>query len=193
MPFISQFSFGFLLLSALLLAVLAEGGIVTRHELLKPEEYFVEWRVDTVEEYINFTITARTKGYLGLGLSYTGGMASADIVTAGVDSNGSCYVQDRFARGEMTPEIDEQQDWTCFQGVENATHTQVVIGRKLNTCDKKDIPINVIHPSILLYSFVLKFPYHHIQFRTTQSSSSGLLGHPMTSLTTDTATEVPWL
>lgn len=57
------------------------------------DSYTLAWRFDATN--ITFRITAATTGWVGLGFSRSGGMASADIVLAWVDESGKGYISVR--------------------------------------------------------------------------------------------------
>lgn len=58
--------------------------------------YLVEWEAYTDTKTIVFDLTVATTGYVGFGISPSGGMIGADIVIAGIHSNGSAYISVRF-------------------------------------------------------------------------------------------------
>lgn len=64
---------------------------MNRHEVLRDDIYTVDWTVDFAAEEIKFYVTAKTKGFVGFGISYTGSMQYSDIVIGGVFENGSTY------------------------------------------------------------------------------------------------------
>ena len=57
------------------------------------------------------------------------------------DYNGN--FQDRQTTGHTAPELDASQDWFLIHGEENDQRTLLKFIRKLDTCDKDDIPIGV--------------------------------------------------
>lgn len=54
------------------------------------DKYQLTWVVQ--DDKIEFDATVETLGYVGLGISRSGGMADADIVVAGVYPNGTAYI-----------------------------------------------------------------------------------------------------
>lgn len=54
-------------------------------------EYVLNWEYDQPQETIYFEAVVATKGFVGLGLSPTGGMTGADIVVGGVADDGTPY------------------------------------------------------------------------------------------------------
>lgn len=67
-----------------------------RHEILQEGIYEVDWTVDFDTQIIQFLVTTMTKGYVGLGISYTGSMQYSDIVIGGVFENGTTYFSVSF-------------------------------------------------------------------------------------------------
>lgn len=65
--------------------------ILNRHEILRDDIYEVDWTVDFSAEEITFFVTAKTRGFVGFGISYTGSMQHSDIVIGGVFENGTTY------------------------------------------------------------------------------------------------------
>lgn len=110
---------------------------VFRHSAVLDEhgKYHLKWRYD--EKTITFETVVETKGYVGFGLSPTGGMAFSDIVIGGVEK-GQPYLQDYFT--DMNREVlrDYHQNYRLEYGMENSTHTILGFSRDLNTCDIND-------------------------------------------------------
>jgi len=61
-----------------------------REETLS-DHYKVEWEVNPDDDTIEFQVTVETKGFVGFGLSLTGGMPGADMIIGGVNDDGSTY------------------------------------------------------------------------------------------------------
>lgn len=59
--------------------------------MLRDGIYEVDWTVDFSAEEITFFVTAKTKGFVGFGISYTGSMQHSDIVIGDVFENGTTY------------------------------------------------------------------------------------------------------
>jgi len=68
-----------------------ESGIQIPRKIEFNENYTVEWQANFDEKTIVFNITAKTSGFVGFGLSRSGGMEGADIVIGGVLDNGTSY------------------------------------------------------------------------------------------------------
>jgi len=79
----------------------ASGGTILRNdetfievnrEQLDPQgSYLLSWTVDLKLQKITFEVEAATLGYVGFGISPSGGMAGADLFIAGKFTNGSNY------------------------------------------------------------------------------------------------------
>ncbi|ODM90036.1 DBH-like monooxygenase protein 1 [Orchesella cincta] len=76
-----------------------DSTIRSGEEYLDSEQsYLLKWNVSLTEKRIYFEVTANTTGYIGFGISPTGGMAGADIFIAGVHPNGTEYSSDATVR-----------------------------------------------------------------------------------------------
>lgn len=75
-----------------------EHSIGKRQEYLDSNgRYLVEWEAYTDTQTIVFELTVQTVGYVGFGISPTGGMAGADIIIGGVhNTNDTAYFSVRF-------------------------------------------------------------------------------------------------
>jgi len=63
-----------------------------RHEVLDQDGNFeVDWYIDYDIKEVIFEVVARTTGFVGFGISPTGGMTGADIIIGGFYPNGSSY------------------------------------------------------------------------------------------------------
>jgi hypothetical protein len=61
-----------------------------RHEVFSPN-YSVNWLIDYDLQKVQFNVFVRTEGFVGFGVSPTGGMTGADILIAGIYPNGTAY------------------------------------------------------------------------------------------------------
>ncbi|XP_047931727.1 DBH-like monooxygenase protein 1 isoform X1 [Anser cygnoides] len=100
-----------------------------------------------------FRLEVRTRGYVGFGLSASGGMASADIVVGGVEG-GQPYLQDYFTDENRVLKKDPQQDYHLEYAMENSTHTILAFSRELHTCDTNDKSITESTVRVI-------WAYHH--------------------------------
>ncbi len=58
----------------------------THHTFLDPrDKYFLQWKFDENRKEITFQVEVETLGWVGFGLSPSGGMQGSDIVIAWVD------------------------------------------------------------------------------------------------------------
>ena len=80
------------------------------------------------------------QGWVGFGISDSGGMVGADIVTATVQ-NGNVAVSDWFSTAESYPTRDTCADWKAVGGAVVGSYTVVELERKLATGDSQDLPI----------------------------------------------------
>jgi len=114
--------------------------IVYNHELeLVPEGvYHVKWGFDG--DWIGFELTVQTTGWIGFGISPTGGMEGADILMVWAE-DGSAHYMDMHALEHGPPVLDECQDWVLHFISENDTHTTAQVMRKLDLCGEEDQPI----------------------------------------------------
>ncbi|XP_037069631.1 DBH-like monooxygenase protein 2 homolog [Pollicipes pollicipes] len=97
-----------------------------------------------------FEVSARTDGWLGLGLSPTGTMAGADIVIGWVDDDNQQYFQDCWAAQNGRPSVDKKQNWQLHTARRNESHTMLRFRRDLFTGDPDDVyisgqPVHVIY------------------------------------------------
>jgi hypothetical protein len=103
--------------------------------------YQVSWEVNLETELVTFNVVAQTTGFVGFGISNSGGMAGADIVIGGVWPNGTAYFKDYHGLGSFDPALDISQDWNLLSLTENQTHTHMSFSRLLDTCDEQDVSI----------------------------------------------------
>ncbi|XP_048780652.2 DBH-like monooxygenase protein 1 homolog [Ostrea edulis] len=103
-------------------------------------EYFLFWKFN--DSHITFEVHAKTHGYVGFGLSTTGRMYPADVVTGWVKPDGSAVFTDRFSSDHILPEKDDSQDYTLLKAEENEFGTILKFFRILDTCDSKDIAVS---------------------------------------------------
>ena len=85
-------------------------------------------------------VSRLVQGWVGFGISDSGGMVGADIVTATVQ-NGNVAVSDRFSTAESYPTQDACADWKAVGGAVVGSYTVVELERKLATGDSQDLPI----------------------------------------------------
>ena len=56
------------------------------------EVYTLYWGFDVKAETIRFAVNVRTSGWVGLGLSPTGGMPNSDVVIGWVNNEGQAFL-----------------------------------------------------------------------------------------------------
>jgi len=109
-------------------------------------EFTLSYKVDQPNELLVIRLRAKTTGWLGFGLSESGHMIGADIVTATVE-DGIARLEDRFTAWDayplsfIAPEKDKCQHWTTVCAFEDGTYTDMILSRPLNTSDSQDRPI----------------------------------------------------
>ena len=54
--------------------------------------YTLYWNFSTVEQTITFAVSVRTNGWVGLGISPTGGMINSDVVIGWVNEDGEAFL-----------------------------------------------------------------------------------------------------
>ena len=59
---------------------------------LRPGSYRLHWSFDVEEQSIRFAVNVSTTGWVGLGLSPTGGMPNSDIVIGWVNDQGQAFL-----------------------------------------------------------------------------------------------------
>ncbi|RDD43175.1 DBH-like monooxygenase protein 1-like protein [Trichoplax sp. H2] len=105
-------------------------------------KYFMYWTTNDITKMIHIAISVKTTGWVGFGISpYTGRMPGSDTVIGWVSSNGTAYLQDRYATGYSTPALDQSQDYNLVSGEETNGMTILKFTRKYNTTDSKDLPL----------------------------------------------------
>lgn len=69
-----------------------------RTEILAADgSYVLHWSIDYVAKVVRFNATVATRGYVGFGISPSGGMTGADIVIGGIFENGTAYFSVRIS------------------------------------------------------------------------------------------------
>lgn len=117
----------------------------------QPAEFYVN-QVDLIDGifrlYWNFTgtdiiaeIHCRTQGWVGFGISPTGGMDKSDVVIGWIN-NGVTNFTDRHIVGRSVL-IDTNQNWNLLKSLKTAEYTIFKFQRKVVACDSQDITITV--------------------------------------------------
>jgi len=124
------------------------------------------WNVSTENKEINFTVEAKTTGWIGFGISSgQGKMKGADIVIGWV-KDGKAYFKDRHADGYVMPEVDSEQNYQLISLTEESGKTTMKFSRKFDTCDSEDNTIEAGTTKVI-------FAYHP----DDPSSENSILGH----------------
>ncbi len=63
---------------------------------LRPGNYRVHWGFNVEAKTIRFAVNVSTTGWVGLGLSPTGGMTNSDIVIGWVNDQGVAFLDVRY-------------------------------------------------------------------------------------------------
>ncbi len=82
------------------------------------ENYVVDWWINYDAKSVEFQVFVNTSGWIGFGLSPTGGMTGADIVIGGVYENGTSYFS--VIKNLQRPSLKKftVKDWLpCFSMV----------------------------------------------------------------------------
>ncbi|KAM9435521.1 DBH-like monooxygenase protein 2 homolog [Clarias gariepinus] len=111
----------------------------------------LRWGFDLVKDTITFEVTAKTTGWVGLGLSPSGGMAGSDIFIGGVGPDGM-YFTDRNGAGNFMPALDEKQDSKVISLTEANGQTVMKFQRAIKACDENDYSITEM-PVKLIYAY----------------------------------------
>jgi hypothetical protein len=86
---------------------------------------------------LSMTITANTTGWVAVGFSNDQLMTNTDMVTGGVNADGTLYLNDRFAINHGAPAIDATQNATPITQTSSESNgvTTLTFTRLLNTGD----------------------------------------------------------
>lgn len=159
----------FLLLSAVLQA---SADLALEHSFFaaldEDQNVKLYWNVSTENKEINFTVEARTTGWIGFGISSgQGKMKGADIVIGWV-KDGKAYFKDRHADGYIMPTVDSQQNYQLISLTEESGKTTMKFSRKLDTCDSEDNKIEAGTTKVI-------YAYHP----DDPSSENSITGHSL--------------
>uniref|UniRef100_B4MQU2 GK21375 n=2 Tax=Drosophila willistoni TaxID=7260 RepID=B4MQU2_DROWI len=128
--------------------VVDERGSVRHHNWQRQEVmdsnglYILQWWI--IGDEIHFAVTVNTQGFIGLGFSKHGNMASADMVLLWVDDRTGernaldCHGSTHQPHG--APLQDDTQNYHVVGGYQNNTHTHMEFKRQIETCDPYDLP-----------------------------------------------------
>jgi len=92
------------------------------HEFMDGQEdgtnstYTIHWTVDVDKGEIALAVEVETDGWVGFGISETGGMVGSDVSIGWIGANGSINHRDRFAEKHALPPQDTLQDYYDIRG-----------------------------------------------------------------------------
>ena len=115
-------------------------------DLVEDGAYRLYWNY-TKTDFIG-EIHVRTLGWVGFGLSPTGGMDKSDVVIGWI-SNGVANFTDRFINGQTKPVIDKNQDWKLLSSAESNGYTIFKFQRPIKLCDADDRTIEEGTPRVI--------------------------------------------
>jgi hypothetical protein len=97
------------------------------------------WKVDAAAGTLTLRLRARTKGWMGWGISTNGAMPGSDMLVAhAAASSGRVVVGDFYAMAHAKPAADAHNDWTLLASDASADgHLTVLARRKLDTGDAR--------------------------------------------------------
>ena len=137
MSILSLFYFysAFLLRNAIVAASLPNptANYANKLILAEPDLYILYWNY--TDQDILFEVHAKTKGWIGFGLSPNGDMLNSDIVISWVNLNGSTHFSDRNTQTSRTLNIDKQQNWFPLLVTLRDGFTVAKFTRKIKLCD----------------------------------------------------------
>jgi len=99
---------------------------------------------------VMFSVSARTSGWVGIGVSDDGLMPNTDVVAGAVDGTGF-FVDDRFATARNEPPVDPNQDITDTVASFQNGFTTINFTRPRNSGDTNDISLDQCR--FLLYAY----------------------------------------
>ena len=108
--------------------------------LVEPDVYAMHWNYTKIQVIVQLQV--KTNGWLGFGLTKSGGMNGADVMIAWVDSNGKVNFTDRHIV-DRNIIVDFEQNWFLVEGSKANGYTSIVFRRDLQTCDSKDEDIDI--------------------------------------------------
>ncbi|XP_015598813.1 MOXD1 homolog 1 [Cephus cinctus] len=113
----------------------------TRYEKLDDDGIVIlEWDPSD-EDFVTFRVTAKTRGYVGIGFNDHNHMMGADIILAWVDDDSNAVNlldSHGIEESNAAPVTDASQDVEVLHSSQNGTHTSVTFSRRWQTCDPQD-------------------------------------------------------
>jgi dopamine beta-monooxygenase len=137
-------------------------SLIYAQKILKPfndPSYAVHWNINEEKGLINFNITCKTDGWVGLGISDTGRMLDSDLNICYMDKNKKVICADGYAKSysfTRDTALGGQDNISNVTGsAENGTLT-VSFSKPLNSGDKYDKVIMKGRDISVLFSYRVK-------------------------------------
>ena len=114
----------------------------------------LQWTVDKASMDLTLAVSSvPSSDWIAVGFSENGGMKGADMLMVRRFSNGKYVVDDLISKDYALPERDVLQNGELlFSETDELDQIRVVLRRRLNTCDKDDIPIKSYKQSLICAS-----------------------------------------
>jgi len=156
----------------LLLVGTVKGEYEFNHSISSLPGYLIEWTITGDE--IELRLTAPTTGWVGFGISESGGMIGGDEFVAHVDdTTGAVMSNDYHSTVQdfsTPPVLDTCNDWVVVSGMQTTQKTIITVKRKLDTNDTQDWPIlneSMATRVMAAYGSSDTFSYHGSSQRAT--------------------------
>ena len=121
----------------LLLVGTVNGEYEFNHSISSLPGYLIEWTITGDE--IELRLTAPTTGWVGFGISESGGMIGGDEFVAHVDDTTGAVVSNDYHSTvqdfSTPPVLDTCNDWVVVSGMQTTQKTIITVKRKLDTND----------------------------------------------------------
>ncbi|MGL1892159.1 MAG: DOMON domain-containing protein [Spirochaetaceae bacterium] len=130
---------------------------------LEKDNITVFWEI--TGDVVEFTVKAKTLGWVAIGFEPTKMMKDADIII-GYVKDGKLVIEDHFATGLTSHKLDTSikgtNDIIGIEGSENDGFTTIKFSRKLNTKDKYDQKLTVGSTYKVIFAFGRKDNFRSI-------------------------------
>lgn len=131
-----------LLLSLLTLSQYQSQEFVNRATLAGSDQYLLYWNYTSTN--ITFKVIVKTLGWIGFGLSPSGGMANSDLIVAFQNPNGTLSFTNRYVGPvESLPVINPNQYWSLLNYSKLNGSTTLTFTRSLVICNRA-YSINIV-------------------------------------------------
>ncbi|PRP82273.1 amine oxidase [Planoprotostelium fungivorum] len=102
--------------------------------------FTLEWNMN--DTFVNFTMSALTDGWIGVGFNDVNVMSKGDMIVGWVDSHGRGHLHDQYSPNEDMPQNDSEyggvNDVVLYEATRIDGLLKIRFGRKLVTGDAKD-------------------------------------------------------